>query len=65
MNELKTILILALLAVASGCSHTINYKLTQQDRWTGPKIDRIVRVVPLTDQTVPRADKVVCADNAK
>lgn len=54
-----------LLVMASGCSHTINYKLTENDRWTGPKIDKIVWVAPLADHTIPPTNKVLRIDDAK
>jgi hypothetical protein len=44
--------ILILPFFLSGCLHTVGYKLTDSDRWTGPKIDGVVCVKPITDQTV-------------
>src|SRR5215510_5442918 len=48
--------ILTLLLV--GCTHTVGYKLTENDRWKGPKIDKILVVHPFTDQTVPITSSV-------
>jgi hypothetical protein len=59
MNQLKPLFLFALLAFASGCSHTVSYKLNEKDRWTGPKIDKVVRVATLSDQTTPQTDKVI------
>jgi hypothetical protein len=44
--------ILALPILAAGCAHTVGYKLTEGDRWTGPKIDGAVCVEPFVDHTV-------------
>lgn len=47
------LLCLGLLTV--GCSHTVKYKLTDADRWTGAKIDKVIRVQTFVDQTPPPA----------
>ena len=44
--------LLILPLFVSGCLHTVNYNLTKGDRWNGPKINGVVRVQPITDQTV-------------
>lgn len=55
----------ALSVIASGCTHTVNYKLTENDRWTGPQIDKVIRVMPLTDATTPPTNKVLRIGNAE
>lgn len=65
MRNLNSLLFVALLALASGCSHTVSYKLTEQDRWTGPKIDKVLRVVPLEDRTSAPTNRVVHTDGGK
>jgi hypothetical protein len=65
MNTLKTLVLAVLLALGSSCSHTVKYKLTDQDRWTGPKINKVVRVVPLADQTTQATNKVLHLEDAK
>ena len=65
MRNLKSLLFVALLALASGCSHTVSYKLTEKDRWTGPKIDKVLRVVPLEDRTSASTNRVIHADGGK
>jgi hypothetical protein len=47
---------LALLLV--GCAHSVGYKLTENDRWKGPRIDKVLVVQPFKDQTVPLTNKV-------
>ncbi len=53
----KRLFILALPFLAAGCAHTVGYKLTESDRWTGPKIDGVVCVQPFADHTVPIRNK--------
>jgi hypothetical protein len=48
----NNLFILILPFFLSGCLHTVGYKLTDSDRWTGPKIDGVVCVKPIADQTV-------------
>lgn len=55
---------LALLLIISiftfcGCTHTVNYKLTEKDRWTGAKINQTVAVEIFADKTTPETKKVV------
>lgn len=65
MRNLKSLLFVALLTVASGCSHTVGYKLTKEDLWRGPKIDKVLRVVPLEDRTSAPTNRVVQTDGGK
>jgi uncharacterized membrane protein len=46
-----------LVLLLSGCSHTINYKLTEEDRWTGPKINHVLYVQPFLDRSIPRTNE--------
>jgi hypothetical protein len=41
-----------------GCAHKINYKLTEEDRWRGPKINGALYVKSFADQTVSITNKV-------
>lgn len=50
MNQL---LLIAFLVLSVGCAHTVNYKLTDAERWTGNTIDKVVRVETFLDQTPP------------
>ncbi|MEY2428670.1 MAG: hypothetical protein QOJ40_1555, partial [Verrucomicrobiota bacterium] len=60
---MKTVLpLLVSLFVLTGCSHTIKYKLTEKDRWTGPKINKTVSVGTFTDQTTPETRKEIKID---
>ncbi|MEY2466917.1 MAG: hypothetical protein QOD03_1438 [Verrucomicrobiota bacterium] len=43
--------ILLLPLLVTGCLHTVKYKLTEADRWNGPKIDAVLLVQPITDKT--------------
>jgi hypothetical protein len=47
--------ILPLLSLAwllSGCMHTVNYKLAEDDHWTGSTIPGVLCVEPIADNTV-------------
>ena len=55
----KRLLFLASTILLVGCSHTIKYKLTDQDRWTGPKLNQTIWVGSFTDQTTPETRKEV------
>lgn len=59
--KLALLLIVSLLTF-SGCTHTVNYKLTEQDRWTGSKINQTVAVGIFADKTAPETKKVVEID---
>lgn len=58
----STYLLLASLFAFCGCSHTVNYKLTEKDRWTGPKINKTVAVGIFADKTTPETRKEVEID---
>lgn len=53
----KGLFILALPLLAAGCAHTIGYRLTEQDRWTGPKIEGVVCVEPFVDLSAPMPEE--------
>lgn len=40
-----------------GCTHTINYKLGEKDRWTGAKINGVLYVQTFPDKTSPIVSK--------
>jgi hypothetical protein len=48
----RKLLIFLLPIILTGCMHTVGYKLTSNDRWTGPKIQGVLCVRPITDSTV-------------
>ena len=33
-----------------GCGHTIQYKVRAEDQWRGPRTDKVVRVIPFSDE---------------
>jgi hypothetical protein len=39
------------MLLSVGCAHSVNYKLTEADRWSGAKIEKVVRVQTFVDQT--------------
>src|SRR5664279_2791784 len=43
--------------LCSGCAHTVQYKLTEADRWPGAPIDKTVRVQVFGDLTTPPTQK--------
>ena len=45
------------LLVAVGCTHTVKYKLTEEDRWIGPKTDQVLCLVPLIDKTSTNTER--------
>jgi hypothetical protein len=49
--------ILALPLLMSGCAHTVGYKLTKSDQWTGPKIEGVVCVQPFVDKSAAITNK--------
>ena len=55
---MKRIVFFLVLPFLVGCSHTVNYKLNESDRWTGPKISAAVYVKPFVDATTPITNKV-------
>ena len=50
---MRTLLALCLVWLCVGCAHTVNYKLTDADRWSGEKLDKVLRVQQFVDQTPP------------
>lgn len=53
---MKTVSIALLVAVSGvGCAHSIQYKLTSADRWSGVIIEKTVVVKTFKDDTVPPA----------
>jgi len=50
-------LVFFLPLLVCGCTHTISYKLTEGDRWTGPKIGGVLRVQPFADLSVALTNK--------
>jgi hypothetical protein len=48
----RKLLTFLLPIMLTGCMHTVGYKLTESDRWTGPKIQGVLCVQPITDSTV-------------
>jgi hypothetical protein len=48
----RSLFILILPLLLSGCAHTVGYKLTDSDRWTGTKINGVVCVQPIVDDTL-------------
>jgi hypothetical protein len=46
-----------LLLLLTGCSHTIKYKLAEGDRWTGPKINKVICVEAFPDNSARIAEK--------
>ncbi len=57
MRARLPILLLTLLAV--GCAHTVQYKLTDSDRWHGSPVDSVLRVNLLADQTTPTTETTI------
>jgi hypothetical protein len=49
----------------AGCAHKLDYKLTEKDRWAGPKISGALYVKPFVDQTVAIIDKEERIDGKK
>jgi hypothetical protein len=60
MRSASAVAILAVCGV--GCTHTIQYKLTKDDRWTGPQVDKVLAVERFADETVPQTNRVVRID---
>jgi hypothetical protein len=60
---MKCLFLFASILVLSGCSHTISYKLTEQDRWTGPKLNQTISVGPFIDQSTAETQKEVILGN--
>ncbi|MFO1477238.1 MAG: hypothetical protein U1F98_11365 [Verrucomicrobiota bacterium] len=56
MNRSLTVFLLPILL--AGCAHKINYPLTEQDRWTGPTIQKVLVVRPFKDETVAITNSV-------
>jgi hypothetical protein len=44
------------IALSVGCAHTVQYELTGQDRWQGPKVDKVLRIQTFADATTPQTD---------
>jgi curli biogenesis system outer membrane secretion channel CsgG len=42
-----------------GCTHTITYKLSEKEKWTGPKIDKVVCVETFVDKAPPQTAKEI------
>ncbi|MBI5387162.1 MAG: hypothetical protein HZA90_21040 [Verrucomicrobia bacterium] len=59
------LLVLASLLAMTGCTHTVKYKLAEQDRWTGPKISKTVAVETFADSTTPETRKDFKIDKTK
>jgi hypothetical protein len=55
MRRIAPTLILVVLSM--GCAHTVQYKLTEADRWKGEPIDAVLKVQTLNDKTVPVTEK--------
>jgi hypothetical protein len=43
--------------VLTGCTHTVNYKLAEKDKWDGPKIDKTLRVDTLAESEAVYAER--------
>jgi hypothetical protein len=51
---MRTYLVMGyVVLVMTGCAHSVNYKLTEQDRWRGARLDKVVRVQTFQDQSTP------------
>src|ERR1043166_3616320 len=63
MNPMRIARAVALLTLFGvGCAHTVQYKLSSQDRWPGPKIDKVLAVGMLADQTTPETERTIKID---
>ncbi|MEK7854805.1 MAG: hypothetical protein AAB288_01860, partial [Acidobacteriota bacterium] len=51
--------ILAVAILASGCAHTVEYDLSQQDKVSGKKISQVVEVKKFMDSIPKRTEGVV------
>lgn len=60
MSMRHAIILLAL--VSAGCAHTVNYKLTQSERWPEAKLDKTLAVTTFADDTVPQEAKTIQVD---
>lgn len=49
----KALAFLLFLLLTCGCAHTVHYRLTHSDRWTGPKINGVICVQPFVDLAAP------------
>ena len=54
--------ILAVAILASGCAHTVEYDLSQQDKVSGKKISQVVEVKKFMDSIPKRTEGVVVID---
>ena len=58
LRNLNLIFGIGVLAL-TGCSHSLKYKLTEQDRWKGPTINQSVAVGAFVDNSVPETRKKI------
>jgi hypothetical protein len=54
----RMLFLLLALPLLAGCVHTVQYKLTESDRWTGPKIHGTLYVQSFADKSTPLTNKV-------
>ena len=56
MKRNLALLVLSALVLV-GCKHRIGYKLTEADRWNGPKLNGVLCVQPVVDASVAITNK--------